>query len=100
MIMTLLPGKKEEKRADLDVYGSVQGVFFRRSAKLKAEALGLRGFAENTTDGSVHVALEGYEDAINQFINWVKSHPAPAEIVSVDVEWDKEFKNFRNFETR
>jgi len=95
--MTLLPGKKPELHADLEIYGKVQGVFFRKSANLKAEGLALRGFVKNQADGSVRVELEGYEDSINQFIAWVKSSPAPTEVLSVEITWSDKLKNFRTF---
>ncbi|MBA2422043.1 MAG: acylphosphatase, partial [Chitinophagales bacterium] len=41
------------KHYNIRVYGKVQGVFFRASARRHAEMLGISGFAQNEDDGSV-----------------------------------------------
>jgi acylphosphatase len=44
------------------VWGKVQGVFYRASAKQEADKLGIRGTVKNEPDGSVVIQAEGSED--------------------------------------
>ena len=62
----------------------VQGVFFRYSAKEKAESLGIMGFARNEADGSVYIEAEGEEDALHTFLEWCKTGPASASVNKVE----------------
>jgi acylphosphatase len=65
------------------VSGRVQGVYFRHSARLEAQRLGLRGFARNLQDGSVEVLAEGSGSAIEQLRQWLERGPARARVESV-----------------
>lgn len=46
-------------RKEFHIYGRVQGVGFRFNAARVANSLGLTGYAENLSDGSVCVQLQG-----------------------------------------
>jgi acylphosphatase len=87
-----------KKCATIKVFGQVQGVFFRHSAKLKAEELGLSGFARNEIDGTVLVVVEGEENKIKKLIEWAKIGSPDAEVEDIEVKWDEykgEFSYFR-----
>ena len=84
-------------RAHLFVYGQVQGVFFRRSAKLEAEKLGIVGWARNLDDGSVEVMAEGDRENVDEFIKWCKSGPPFAKVEKVEVEELKGIEGFSDF---
>jgi acylphosphatase len=79
------------------IKGKVQGVFYRASAKEKAQALGLKGWIRNTKDGDVECVASGDEKATGQFIEWCKMGPAKASVTSVDVKPvdDEEFDGFQ-----
>ena len=47
------------KHLSIHVSGKVQGVFFRASAKGKAEELNIKGNVRNNADGSVSIEVEG-----------------------------------------
>ncbi len=49
------------------VHGVVQGVGYRAFVKGAAEALGIRGFARNSDNGSVEIVADGSVDAIGRF---------------------------------
>lgn len=86
------------KRVTINVYGQVQGVFFRVEAKEKAAELGLVGLATNENDGSVKVVAEGEESALTQLVEWCKKGPAGAQVDKVEVNWREatgEFDRFR-----
>lgn len=86
-----------KKHFNINVYGLVQGIFFRATAKEEAEKLGITGFAENKSDGSVYIEAEGEEQSLNKFIKWCNKGPSMAEIEKVIVT-DNKLKNFSSFE--
>ncbi|MBK6882201.1 MAG: acylphosphatase [Flavobacteriales bacterium] len=67
------------------VTGSVQGVGFRRSAAKAMERLGLTGTANNLTDGSVEMEVEGRIEALEAFTKWARSGPFTARVDTL--EW-------------
>lgn len=58
----------EIKHLNIKIYGQVQGVFFRASAKEEAEKLGVKIFPRNETDGSVFIEAEGEEEKLKKFV--------------------------------
>ncbi|UTA53961.1 acylphosphatase [Lysobacter soli] len=62
------------------VSGKVQGVFFRASARDRAQALGLRGFAKNLPDGRVEVLAAGDGAAIDELAAWLREGPPMARV--------------------
>lgn len=54
--------------------GCVQGVGFRWSAKHTAEALGVTGWVENCSDGSVEMEAEGDQNAVKRLILAMREH--------------------------
>jgi acylphosphatase len=67
----------------LTITGRVQGVFFRVSARAKAEELGLRGWARNTPDGTVQVHAEGPEEVLDLLEAWCRQGPDKAKVETV-----------------
>ena len=57
------------KHTNLKIYGRVQGVFFRYTAKEKADEFAVTGFARNEEDGSVYIEAEGEEENLDKFIS-------------------------------
>lgn len=84
-------------RVNLKIYGQVQGVFFRRSAKLEAERLGIAGWVRNEPDGSVGIMAQGDKKVVDKFIRWCKRGPPFAKVEKVDVSWEKDLHDFENF---
>lgn len=70
---------------NIKIYGLVQGVFFRVSAKKLADSLNLKGFARNENDGSVYIELEGEKKKVEQFIKWCKKGPLLAEVEKLEI---------------
>ena len=81
-------------RAHIWIYGEVQGVFFRRTAKLKAEELGLVGWVRNRPDGGVEAVAQGPKTSVNKLIVWCKKGPPFAKVEKVEVEWRKNLEDF------
>ena len=69
------------------VHGQVQGVFFRASAQAQALKLGLTGWIQNLSNGTVEVHVEGDQDALNHFIAWCQKGPSTAKVSRCDLDW-------------
>lgn len=78
------------------VSGRVQDVFFRQSAKRKAEELGVVGFARNEADGTVTIDAEGDSVALDVLVAWCYEGPTYARVERVVVE-NGTPKHFREF---
>lgn len=85
------------KHLKIKIYGRVQGVFFRSSAKEEAEKLGIKIMAENKPDGSVYIEAEGEKEKLDQFVKWCNKGPSLAQVERVEVSESK-LKNFQQFE--
>jgi len=84
-------------RVHLKIYGQVQGVFFRQSAKLEAERNGIVGWVKNLGDGSVEIMAQGDKKLVDQFIKWCRGGPPFAQIEKVDIHWEKDLHDFDEF---
>ena len=87
----------EDRRAHLVIEGRVQGVFYRASAKDRADSLGLTGYVKNLPDGSVEAVAEGSADNINEFIAWCRTGPPNADVSDVRVTFSPFIGEFQNF---
>ena len=85
-------------RAHIFIYGNVQGVFFRRSARSKADELGVVGLIRNRKDGSVEAIAQGPKAKVDAFIKWCKKGPPFSKVEKVEVEWKKNLEDFEEFE--
>lgn len=68
---------------EIRIYGKVQGVWFRASAKDEALRLRLTGKVWNEPDGSVGVLVQGDAESIQSFIDWCKQGPPLARVQEV-----------------
>jgi len=68
------------------VKGKVQGVWFRKFTKVRADALKLTGFARNEYDGSVYIEVEGEEEQLAEFIEWLYRGSPLSKVHSVVAE--------------
>lgn len=84
---------------NIKVFGLVQGVIFRQSAKKKAEELGLVGFVRNEPDGTVYIEAEGSDEVLEIFVHWCREGPEHASVEKVEAE-EGDFENFQEFEIR
>lgn len=83
----------------LIIKGKVQGVFFRASAKDRADEIGVSGWVKNTEDGNVEAMANGNEAQIQKFIEWCKTGPRRAVVSDIVITHKKEqiFDGFRIF---
>ncbi|MBI2334809.1 acylphosphatase [Candidatus Daviesbacteria bacterium] len=74
-----------KQRLSIKVYGQVQGVFFRATAKEKGEKLGIKVSAENKPDGTVYIETEGEDEKLEKFVKWCRQGPSLARVEKVEV---------------
>ena len=85
------------RHLDIKIYGLVQGVFYRHSAKKEAEKLNIYGFARNEPDGSVYIEAEGEEEDLKKFLSWCRQGPSAAAVRKIESAFSSELKNFPDF---
>ena len=86
----------------LMISGRVQGVGFRESMKMVAEALEVTGWVRNRGDGDVEATAQGDEPAVDQLVAWCGSGPPGANVRFVDarlVETSESFIAFSRWAT-
>lgn len=70
-------------RYHLHIIGKVQGVYFRAATLQEAEKLGLKGWIQNLSDGSVETLFEGPEEQANALLAWCEKGPPHAQVAHV-----------------
>ncbi len=88
-----------KKHLNIKIYGLVQGIFFRASAKEQADELDVTGFARNEPDGSVYIEVEGNEKNLNEFLKWCHSGPSLARVEKVKIS-ENPLRNFKEFDIK
>jgi acylphosphatase len=68
------------------VHGLVQGVWFRQSARRRAEELGVAGWVRNRPDGAVEAELEGPTDDVEVLVDWFRHGPSDAQVERVELD--------------
>lgn len=84
---------------NVHISGKVQGVFYRASAKEKADEMNVMGFVQNESDGSVYLEAEGTEEQLEKFIEWCRQGP-PRSIVQEVKSAPGPVQRFQKFEIR
>ncbi|NPD88438.1 MAG: acylphosphatase [Asgard group archaeon] len=86
-----------KKRVTIQVYGMVQGVFFRANTRDFAQKLGLKGTVRNVRDGSVEIVAEGEEEDLTKLISFARVGPPSAKVYNTDVKWEDSKEDLPNF---
>ena len=68
------------------ISGTVQGVWYRASAKEQAKELNIRGWARKLADGRVEVIACGSETELEVFYTWLKHGPRMAKVEECTVK--------------
>jgi acylphosphatase len=88
---------------DYEVFGKVQGVFFRKYTQQEGTKLKLVGWVMNTEKGTVVGQMQGKEDSIKKMKEWLKKTGSPkSKIEKCEFKSEKEIEKleFNSFEVR
>ena len=79
------------------ITGSVQGVFFRKFLKEKAEELGIRGYVRNLEDGRIEIVAEGKDNNVEEMWGVCQKGTPHTEIKDIQMEklTHQGFKEFK-----
>lgn len=88
----------DELELHATVWGRVQGVGFRATARVYALQLKLTGSACNMDDGNVEIIAQGSRQNLEEFIKRLKVHFGSGYIARMDVMYQKPSKNYEKFE--
>ena len=81
------------------VHGRVQGVFFRDSARQRAQAAGVVGWVANRPDGTVEAVFEGEAEAVEALVAWMAEGPRGAQVERTEVS-EEEPDGLAGFDVR
>ena len=87
----------EASRMHAVITGRVQGVGFRYFVLRNAKQLGLVGWVRNRADGAVETVAEGDKQALERFINKLKTGPSLAWVQHVSTQWQPAEDNLVDF---
>jgi acylphosphatase len=87
------------RTVEIIVGGRVQGVFYRQSTREKALELGLTGYVENLSNGSVRILASGEEQGLEALYKWCRSGPPQARVDFIS-RATIPFLEFRDFSIR
>ncbi|XP_047509264.1 acylphosphatase-2-like [Pieris napi] len=91
------------RSVDFEIFGRVQGVFFRKYTKNQADKLGLKGWCMNTSRGTVQGQMQGPNDKVESMMQWLKTTGSPSsKIDKADFNNNKEIDDytFKSFDIR
>ncbi|KAF4084250.1 hypothetical protein AMELA_G00126560 [Ameiurus melas] len=100
LLKTVTMSTEELLAVDYEVYGKVQGVFFRKYTQSEGKKLGLVGWVQNTRAGTVQGQLQGPASKVRQMQDWLKTTGSPqSRILKVDFSNEKKIENadFKDF---
>ncbi|XP_034624396.1 acylphosphatase-1 isoform X1 [Trachemys scripta elegans] len=85
---------------DYEVFGKVQGVFFRKYTQAEGKKLGLVGWVQNTEDGTVQGQIQGPSVKVRELQEWLRKTGSPKSHIN-RAEFRNEKKivalEYRNF---
>ena len=87
-----------KRRLVIRVYGRVQGVFFRHTARIHAAELDIAGWARNEDDGTLTITAEGDAAALETFLGWCRRGPPLAAVDRAESAWQEATGEFKRFE--
>jgi len=87
-----------KKRLELNIFGLVQGVFFRGFPAEQAHKLNLTGWVKNEPEGTLHVLAEGEEEDLKKLADSCRQGPPMAQVRDTEENWQEPTGEFTEFE--
>ncbi|EEC14083.1 acylphosphatase-2 [Ixodes scapularis] len=81
-------------QVDFEVWGDVQGFYFRKYARDMCQSLGVRGWIKLTNWGTVVGQLQGEKEHVDQMAMWLRLQGAPGSRIE-----RCDFKHWRMIES-
>ncbi len=95
--------KKKLLSVNFEVFGKVQGVFFRKYTQQEGTKLGLVGWCMNTDEGTVKGVMQGKEDAVKKMKEWLSKVGSPkSKIDRAEFKSEREIEKleFKSFDVK
>lgn len=70
---------------NINVFGRVQGVGYRRFAQATANERSIKGFCKNLDDGSVYIEIETTQMKADEFLEWCYKGSVMAKVSKINV---------------
>ncbi|XP_071973996.1 acylphosphatase-2-like isoform X2 [Engystomops pustulosus] len=86
---------------DYEIYGDVQGVFFRKYTEDQAKHVAVVGWVKNTPHGTVTGQVQGSKEKVEKMKNWLRDIGSPMSRIDKAVFLnerqiqDLEYTNFK-----
>ena len=85
-----------KKAVKVEIFGTVQGIFFRSFVKEKADELGIQGYVRNKVGGNVEAWFEGNGRDVDKMIEICRKGPEHAVIKKMDIS-EESFQSLKDF---
>lgn len=82
----------------IKVYGDVQGVGFRWTAREMARSTKLTGYARNVLDGTLEILAQGPKEVLEKYVAWIKIGPSLARVDKIETEFREPKDAYSDFE--
>jgi len=89
----------EKLHYKITVKGRVQGVWFRKYTKMKADELEIQGYVRNLPNGDVYIEAEGNKLQLDAFVEWLHKGSPHSKVYVVETRLD-DLKDHMYFEIR
>ncbi|KAK6481390.1 acylphosphatase-1 isoform X1 [Huso huso] len=102
IIQVLAMAEKEELiSVEYEIFGRVQGVFFRKYTQAEGKRLGLVGWVLNTEQGTVRGQLQGPGSKVKEMQDWLRNKGSPkSKITKAEFSNEKEIESLEHSDFR
>ncbi|KAL1463510.1 hypothetical protein WDU94_015256 [Cyamophila willieti] len=66
---------------EFEVFGNVQGVYFTKYCRERANLLGLGGWVKNSKKGTILGKMQGEKEKVEEMIAWLSKEGSPGCVI-------------------
>ncbi|XP_041132845.1 acylphosphatase-1 [Polyodon spathula] len=82
---------------EFEIFGRVQGVFFRKYTQAEGKRLGLVGWVQNTEQGTVQGQLQGPGSRVKAMQDWLQNKGSPkSKITKAEFSSEKKIESLEH----